>query len=389
MKRKYLPMIPKKPLFRRSSYMTPDNYSSAYEKAGITNNDEQTMLFHVTQFGGFRCKGIPSYIKNKKEFLSNWFEIERDSGFYHFGANNKFLSTFGNIKLKPLKKIWHNGVVNEEEMGECGFSDEEVKDSQDFLHSLNEFYSSLKVGIAIPASGISLEDRVNLARFHEIPFLVKKPKAGGRFFHPGSSYQRIASSLRPMITINGKKTSEIDLSAATLQFLGIILKEYACSLNNILSEKDPYQYFMRKLNPAPDKSKVSDLEIQREDLKTLIYTTIYSQKKTQKSNVSYKLRCMGIGYSYYDLVELFPEFFEAINTLKSKLEFPPHIAIFKEESRYAQEVLKKGCLELKLPIIPIHDSFITTRDNIPKLKKILDSTSKNLYGKCLYYKVKY
>jgi len=389
MSKKYTPLIPKKPLFRRSSYMTPENYSAAYERAGITDSDEQTMLFHVTQFGGFRCKEMPSYIKNKKKFLSRWLEMERDSGFYHFRASQGFLSTFGNIELKPLKKIWNNGVVNEEEMSECGFSNEEVRDSRDFLHSLNEFYSSLKVGISIPASGITLEDRVNLARFHEIPFLVKKPKAGGRFFHPGSSYQRIASSLRPMITINGLKTSEIDLSAATMQFLGIVLKEHISHpvIKEILSEKDPYQYFLNKLNP--DKSKISDQEIQREDLKTLIYTAVYSQKKMQKSNISYKLRCLGIGYSYSDIVELFPEFFEAINALKSKLEVPPHIAIFKEESRYAQEVLKMGCLELKLPIIPIHDSFITTSDNIPKLKNILDSVSKKLYGKCLAYKVKY
>jgi len=390
MAKEYIQKIPKKPLFKRISYIIPDNYSTVYKNKGITDNDEQIMLFNATQFGGFRCKQIPSYIKNRMEFALDWFDIRRDNGFYNFKANSRFLSELGNIKIRPLKKIWNNQVVNEDEMHEYGFSDAELKESRDFLNALNKFYSSLRIGISIPASGITLEDRVNLARFNEIPFLVKKPKAGGRFFHPGSSFQRIASPLRTMLTINGSKTSEIDISAATLQFLGIVLKKYVSSkiMDQILSKDDPYQYFLERLNSI-NAQRNDKGEILREDLKTIIYTTVYSSKKTQKHSVDHKLRLLGTRYKYSEFAKIFPEFFNAVDALKLKLDFPPHIAVYREESKYAQKVLEKGCLELKLPIIPIHDSFITTINNIPKLKDIIDSTATELYGRHLSYKIKY
>lgn len=246
-RKRFTPKIPKKPMFKRQSYMVPDNYSKVYEQAGITDPDEQAMLFHVTQWGGFRCRKLPKYMQDKEKFMDKWFRHEKDFGYFHFKANQRFLSKFGNVEIKPLKKIWRNGVLKEDEMTEFGFSEEDINDSYKFLHALNDFYSTLRVGIPIPASGITMEDRVNLARFHETPFLVKKPKAGGRFYHPGSSFQRIPSALREKLTINGKKTSEVDIRVATLQFLGIVLKKHTGNtlLNTLLLYEDPYEFFFR------------------------------------------------------------------------------------------------------------------------------------------------
>lgn len=381
MAKRFTTKIPKKPLFKRKSYHIPPNYSEAYRNAGVIDLDEQMMLFHVTQFGGFRCKTIPKYLRNKSEDLSHWFKTKREFGFHHFRASPDFLSTFGDIDLMPLRKIWRESPVKDGEMKEYGFSDEECRDSREFLDELNDFYSNLQIDIPTPASGITLEDRINLARFHSTPFLVKKPRAGGRFFNPGSSFQRIESSIRQRLTINGKKTSEVDISAATLQFLGIVLGQFGGEgmLDEILSNGDPYQYFLDRVDP----------DIKRDDIKPFIYAAIYSDKKDQKSSVVRKFRAFGEGYSYKRLVSIFSKFFNAVNFMKAKSDFPPHVVIFREESRYAQKVLERGCLELRLPIIPIHDSFIITADKVSSLKRVMNRTSEKLYGRRLAYKVKY
>lgn len=379
MARRFTPKIPKKPLFKRKSYEIPSNYLEVYKSKSIVDDDEQMMLFYLTQFGGFRFKEIPEWVRSKNEFMSHWFKTKRESGFYHFRANQEFLSNFGDIGLVPLRKIWRNDVLKDNEMREYGFSDDDCKESREFLKALNEFYSTLRIEIPTPASGITLEDRVNLVRFHGIPFLVKKPRAGGRFFHPGSSFQRIESTLRQGLTINGEKTSEIDLSAATLQFLGIVLGD-SSPMEKILSYQDPYQYFLDRV----------DLDVKRDDIKPFVYTAVFCDKKHQKGGVTSKARLfLGEGYSYNRLVSIFPHFFKALDILKSEFDFPPHVVIFKEESKYAQRVLEIGCLKLGLPIMPIHDSFITTVGNISRLRRIINNASEELYNKRLSYKVKY
>ena len=179
MAKRYTPKIPKKPVFKRESYLIPETYSKTYEEAGIIDFDDQMMLFHVTQFGGFRLRRLPDYIQKRMDNLSTWLNVKKDGRFYSFSANPLFLSLFGEIEIQPLRRRWRNGAVNAREMYEQGFSDDEVKDSEAFLRALNAFYSTVEIGLRIPLSGISIEDRVHLSKFHQIPFLVKKPKPGG------------------------------------------------------------------------------------------------------------------------------------------------------------------------------------------------------------------
>ena len=183
--------------------MIPSSYVDAYNEAEVINPDWQMMFFHVTQFGGFRLRKIPKGMKWDDQFIDKWFKHGCDFGYSNFRANANFLSRFGMLESKPLEKKWRCSVLNPDEMTENGFSDEEIQDSVRFLSELNEFYSSLRLDIPLLNSGITNEDRIQLSRFHGIPYLVKKPKAGGRFFHPETSYQRISSSLRQMMTING------------------------------------------------------------------------------------------------------------------------------------------------------------------------------------------
>jgi hypothetical protein len=71
MGKKFVPKIPKRPVLKRETYTIPSSYKSAYEKAGVTNIDEQMMLFYTTQFGGFKFKRLPGDIEVDEEFLKN------------------------------------------------------------------------------------------------------------------------------------------------------------------------------------------------------------------------------------------------------------------------------------------------------------------------------
>ena len=391
MSRKFTLKVPRKPILRRQTYDIPATYLDVYHKAGITNSDELMILFHVTQFGGFRLKRVPANMRFNKGFIEKWFKHENGFGYHHFRANPCFLRKFGGLEIKALEKRWRSDVLNDDEMREHGFSDDEIRKAEAFLSDLNDFYSSLRLDIQVPQTGITAEDRIQLSRFHGIPYLVKKPKAGGRFFHPETSYQRISSSIRPMMTINGKKTSEVDLSAATIQFLNIALGKHSLGSieDTLLSYDDPYQYFLSTLNSEDVLRQYDERPMGRETLKTILYTAIYSSESKQVFNVDRKLRLMGRAYSHRDLVSFFPEFFNALSALKSGTGLPAHMVIYREESRYTQEVLQRGCLERKLPILPIHDSFITTTSNSKNLKEIMDDASVRLYGRPLSHKQKY
>jgi hypothetical protein len=226
--------------------------------------------------------------------------------------------------------------------------------------------------------------------------------SGGRLFHSGagSSYQRISGNLRPFLKINRKETIEIDITAATIQFLSVVSKKYLGK--NLLSKRylsfeDPYQFFLTRLNSDSFQMQYGQNEqISRDSLKNIIYTLAYSPSRFEKSYVNRCLRLLGQRYSYLDLKDEFPEFCELIHKLKfiplpecGDKNHPSYLLIFKEESRYAREVLKRGCLDEKFPILPLHDSFITPKDCYSKLEKIICDVSKDLYGHVLMHKRKF
>lgn len=391
MAKRFTPKIPRKPLLRRQTYTIPQEYARTYKRKGITSQDEQMMLFHVTQFGGFRIRKIPKDLEIRPNFLDKWFKCESDSGYQSYKANSTFLSQFGGIKLKPLEREWKSEAVNVDEMEEHGYTKAEISDSQKFLSELNYFYSGLRLNIPLPNSGITAEDRIALSRFHGIPFLRKKPKAGGRFFQPESSYQRISSLLRERMTINGQKTSEADLKAAVIQFLDIALRQQNLpGLQDILQGRvDPYQYFLDYLNADQAMNRGEDKPFNREELKKILYTAIYSSGERQEFNVNYKFTVAGRTHKHLDLVSFFPEFFNALSALRTKTQKPLHEVLYKEESQFAQAVLQQGCLEEKLPILPVHDSFITTSGKIERLVQIMNEVSERKYNKALTLHVKY
>ncbi len=388
MKKNIYNKIPILPLFRKNSYIIPETYSLKYDELGINRAEEKRVLFHLTQFGGFRMRKIPRKFAST-QFIDEWCVVKKAGKGYSFKSNTNFMERLGDIELRPLEKIWHNKCVNESSMVECGYESEEINKIKKFLGELNKFYSSIRVELKMPQSGIAVKDRIQLANFHSVPFLVAKPLAGGRFFHPETSYQRINSVLRPMLTINGAYTAEIDISAATLQFLNIALENKGNgSIADILDRSDPYNYFSSELNSSCNLNREGWHEVDRDTLKSLIYTLIYSPGESRGRNLNYKLRNIGHSARYMDFVEIFPEFFEALDSLRES-EFPVHMLINREESTYARSVLEKGCLVKGFPILPLHDSFIVQHETVGDLENIMDESSRELYGRQLRYKRKF
>ena len=399
MTHKFRKVIPKTPLYKKNTYVVPDAYSSVYEQKGVTNEDEQKALFYLTQFGGFRLKRIPSYLQNKEEFFSAWFKIKHERGFFNFKANPTFISQIGSIKPEPLlKTTFKTESYTDKFLKENGFSRAEAHEIEDLQTKLNEHYRSARLSIAVPESGITSEDMIDLSRFNAILHLQHRPRAGGRFFQvgPGSSYQRISSSLRHFLTINGEKVSEIDLSASVLLFTNVVSEKYfghpSAVKKNLIP--DPYQYFLGIINSDSFRDKYKpNHDISRDYLKELLYTLIFSPSNSQERSVNRKLRLVGQSYSHEDLRSEFEDFFGLISHIKTKplikeQILPPHIVIYQEESRFAREVLRRGCLEEGLLVLPIHDSFITTKGDFSKLESIVCDVAEDLYGYVLPYKKK-
>lgn len=385
---KYTDVVPKRPFLRRQTFEIPDSYRSAYYKEGVKDDDEHIMLYHGTQFGGFRLRKIPQQMRYDGEFIEKWFRTEKVNGYYVYGSNSRFLQTFGHLEIEPLLRNWRQDAVNREEMKAEGFEDQDIFDAEVFLEGLNFYYSDVRVSIAMPTSGLTPKDRIDLSRFHGIPYLVKKPKTGGRFFHPESSYQRLRSELRPMIKINGEETSEVDLSAAVLQFLNISLEQRGLStLESMFEHDDPYDYFLGTMNSEEFLRRYLETPTEREGLKSILYTAIYSTDVTQERHVNYRLR--GREFRFHDLLDYFADFFGALGDLRERGSQYLHKVINREESRFAQEVLTRGCIDEHIPILPIHDSFIVPRAAAQDLTGILDETAQKMYGKHLRYKQKY
>jgi hypothetical protein len=346
-------------------------------------------LFHLTQFGGFRLRKTPQNIDLPNGFLEEWCDKRRRNGYVTYRGNAHFLSTFGRMPLRPLLRNWgYMNPVKVEEMVEAGFSADEIRDALNFMLRLNSFYSSIRLDIDTPISGLSEEDRIRLQRkFHGIPFLVKRPRAGGRLFHPESSYQGLGSVLRSRMRIDGQKVAEFDLSASVLQFLDI------CTGGrigiNFENGKDPYTFFLDVLGSDRFFGVWGDQSMSREDLKDILYTAIFSSQKRQRAQVNRRMRFNGRKCTANGLEDEFPAFFTALAELKTDTGRPVHQVVFREETRYAERVLQKGCLERGIPILPVHDSFITQERRALELEEVMNESSIELYGKELLYKRKY
>ena len=96
------------------------------------------------------------------------------------------------------------------------------------------------------------------------------------------------------MTINGERTSEIDLSAATLQFLNIVLEQQSLeSIDTLLDNEDPYDYFLSTINSSEFLDNYREGKpVEREDLKTILYTAIYSSQNKEAAHVNRNLRLM-------------------------------------------------------------------------------------------------
>jgi hypothetical protein len=110
-----------------------------------------------------------------------------------------------------------------------------------------------------------MKDVFNAWRFEQNPYLIKSAKAGGRFFNPNCSYQNISTELRKLLLINDEKTAEIDLSAASLQFLNIAIKKYYSGHKGLNDQLNLDNFFIRDFSPEKYLKELSEIFKLREE----------------------------------------------------------------------------------------------------------------------------
>jgi hypothetical protein len=226
----------------------------------------------------------------------------------------------------------------------------------------NNFLSRFKIEIpqARPcASGLFDVDRIRINPMQRTYRRVFNGnlQLGGRWYGPW--WQEMPAEVRQRITIDGRPTVEIDFAACQLRLLHA---HCGCA--------DPLNGYVRHPNPAIDLYRISGLD--REMVKLALLTMINSDSRKQaKGALTSKLteragrRAAGahadnllqaVGRAYPDLGRYW---FTGIG-----LEL---------QSRDAEicTAVQRAMRELELPVLSIHDGFITVRDAATTLERLM------------------
>ena len=344
------------PEFKPSIFKIPQNYREIIESSlkqlpsGSERSHLEALLYYMIQFGGTE---IPQH----KHFTHPWFDVEKKkfSRKSRVKPNRTLLNllnkhTPSDFRFEHLQRNWSG-----------------MKVEDDLISRLNRFYSD-NVRLSLPFSimGAPANWGELCRNFQSIPFLKPSEKSGGRLFQQGVGYQMIPKRFREELTINGDKTSEIDISAAALRFLYLSGKDFGIDFpNQIILNEDSYTIF-------------SEIGVSRDLAKELTYALVFSSKEKEERAVKRKLHSNERFRNRDDLAMVMPEFFEALEAYK-EIHSAPHIPLFTKETEFTREVLRRS-LDKELVLLPIHDSYITTTNRFEDFQRILREAQTHLYG---------
>jgi hypothetical protein len=182
-------------------------------------------------------------------------------------------------------------------------------------------------------------------------------RLGGRWYGPW--WQEMPADLRRRITIDGRPTVEIDFAACQLRLLHA---HCGCA--------DPLNGYVRHPNPEIDLYRISGLD--REMTKVALLTMINSDSRKQaKGALTSKLtERVGrrVASAHAD------ELLDAVGRAYPDLRRYWFTGIGLElQSRDAEicTAVQRSMRELDLPVLSIHDGFITVRDAATTLERIM------------------
>ncbi len=169
---------------------------------------------------------------------------------------------------------------------------------------------------------------------------------GGRFY--GAWWQQIPSDYRIFITIDSKRTAQLDYSGMHFSIM------YAQAGMDLPME-DPYAL------PGYDKSL-------RGDIKVAFNAIVNCNSERQAiQTVDYYIRKGGLSRELISGQKIIEQFIQLHAPIKDKLASGEGIKGHFIDSQIAERILLKG-IDADLCILPIHDGFITTTRDIPILK---------------------
>ncbi|MFP4402009.1 MAG: hypothetical protein ACLFPL_02155 [Candidatus Nanoarchaeia archaeon] len=343
------------PKFQPNIFIIPDEYRPVVHQCleQIPNDERpsnlEALLFYMIQFGG-------AEISKGKEPQSSWFESKRGD-------------KINSVKCRPSQKLIEllNSQIEDFEHQHLQRDWSRMKVNDTLTSQLNEFYSN-EVRLSLPSQVLGAPSNWEelLRNFHSIPFLRPSENSGGRLFHKGVSYQMVPKSLRSKLEINGNSTTERDISSAALRFLYLTGKDSNIEFpQELVTSDDAYEIFIQQ-------------DLSREEAKGLTYALIFSSKDKEERAVTRKLQSNERFRDSEDLKMRIPHFFEALDAYK-QIHKAPHLPLFAKETQFTREVIRR-CLNTEVPILPIHDSYITQRSREGDLVEILTQSQQELYG---------
>lgn len=181
---------------------------------------------------------------------------------------------------------------------------------------------------------------------------------GGRFY--GAWWQKIPSDYRLFITINGKKTSQLDYSGMHFSIM------YA-QVGMDLPMDDPY---------ALDGYDAS----LRNDIKVAFNAIVNCKSERQAiQTVNYYIRQGELSLELISGEKVIEEFIKLHPAIKDKIASGEGIKGHFIDSQIAEKILLKG-VDYDIPILPIHDGFITTASSAHILHDWMLDSFKEITG---------
>lgn len=283
----------------------------------------------------------------------------------YFGKKKSFMTRIipQSILLKELKQkklhrymltfdknmesiILKDYKVNKKKLLDYSENNKVVK-MRNFISEYEKFLSQFKFKFK--------KQNIREIRFKRI-FNNNSFKEGGRYY---SSYQNIKSIDRSLMTIDNKKTIELDYSGLHINML------YAKE-NLTLPNEDVYT--------------IKGYEAYRDIFKIALQIALNaSSKRAAYSGMNDHLRKNGIDTKKIAAKQILTAFENKHENIKHYFFSGVGLELQNIDSQMVSEVLNQS-LNKKIPVLPVHDSFITIEKYEKELYNMMNHASKQVLG---------
>lgn len=252
-----------------------------------------------------------------------------------------------------------------------------VRDMREQVHTINKLLENHDIGISMTADKVNelniqrvMEGKPRISLFRKYlvrVFCRNRWKCGGRFY--GGFWQNIPKELRPLVTINGEETVELDFDCLHPQML------YAEATGK-LCEEDIYSLSGRYQKGSAMRDIIKYAFLVMVNAKT---QTASKHKITEFVNEWAKRpdEFQKLGGLTSD--EVIRQICETHPTLKNSLCSDAGVRLQYKDSKIALGILLTLAKE-KIVALPIHDSFIVQARHEERLRQVMVDEFRKVVG---------